>query len=96
MNGIFLAYGENIRPGVIVDKAHITDLAPTILNIMGVEVPVHMDGRVLQEIFRDGFQSVSTQSQNQWQSNPTDNVQDLTEKEKEILARRFRDLGYVG
>jgi len=96
MNGIFLAYGENIRRGIIVEKAHITDLAPTILNIMGVEVPVHMDGRVLQEIFRDDFQSVSTQSQNQWQSNPTDNIQELTEKEKEILARRFRDLGYVG
>jgi predicted AlkP superfamily phosphohydrolase/phosphomutase len=45
MNGIFLAYGPDIRPGIEVEGAQITDLAPTILHLMGEPVPVHMDGR---------------------------------------------------
>jgi predicted AlkP superfamily phosphohydrolase/phosphomutase len=96
MNGIFLAYGENIRPGVILEKAHLADLAPTILYMMGLQVPVHMDGRVLREIFRDAFQPALIQPQNQWQGDPANDGQALTEKEKEILTRRLRDLGYVG
>jgi predicted AlkP superfamily phosphohydrolase/phosphomutase len=96
MNGIFLAYGGNIRPGVIVEKAHITDLAPTILYMMGLQVPVHMDGRVLQEIFHEAFQPALSQPQDQWQGGPANVGPALTEKEKEILARRLRDLGYVG
>jgi predicted AlkP superfamily phosphohydrolase/phosphomutase len=96
MNGIFLAFGENIRPGVILEKAHITDLAPTVMYMMGLQVPSHMDGRVLQEIFRDGFQPALSQSQSQWQGGPASDGQALTEKEKEILTSRLRDLGYVG
>ncbi|HLO18431.1 MAG TPA: alkaline phosphatase family protein [Anaerolineales bacterium] len=96
MNGIFLAFGENIRPGVILEKTHITDLAPTIMHMMGLQVPAHMDGRVLEEIFRDGFQPALSQSQNQWQGSSFGDGQTLTEEEKEILASRLRDLGYVG
>ena len=96
MNGIFVAFGEHIRPGAIVEKAHITDLAPTILHMMGLQVPAHMDGRVLQEIFQEAFQPVPSQPQSQWQSGPANDSQALTEKEKEILTRRLRDLGYVG
>jgi predicted AlkP superfamily phosphohydrolase/phosphomutase len=96
MNGIFLAYGENIRSGVVLEKAHLTDLAPTILYMMGLQAPVHMDGRVLREIFRDAFQPAPIQPQNQWQGDPANDGQALTEKEKEILTRRLRDLGYVG
>lgn len=96
MNGIFLAYGETIRPGTLLEKTHITDLAPTIMYMMGLQVPAHMDGRVLQEIFRDGFQPTLSQSQNQWQVSPAGDGQTLTDEEKEILTSRLRDLGYVG
>lgn len=96
MNGIFMAYGENIRPGVMLEKSQIIDLAPTIMYMMGLQVPVHMDGRVLQEIFCDGFQPTLSQSPTDWQSEPASDGQALTEKEKEILASRLRDLGYVG
>jgi predicted AlkP superfamily phosphohydrolase/phosphomutase len=96
MNGIFLALGENIRPGVILEKAHITDLAPTIMYMMGLPVPSHMDGRVLQEVFQDGFQPALSESQSHWQGGPASDGQPLTEKEKEILTSRLRDLGYVG
>ncbi len=105
MNGIFLAYGDNIRPGATPDKAHITDLAPTILYMMGLKPPDHMDGRVLQEIFQETFQPALSRPLNEWQgdyygngngSNGDGFGDGLTEEEKEIVAERLRDLGYVG
>ena len=98
MNGIFLAYGRDIRPGVTVENAHLTDLAPTILHIMGEPVPGHMDGRILNEILPDGYRPVPHQA-TPWQqpdANDSDNSDGLTDEEKEILANRLRDLGYVG
>lgn len=96
MNGIFLAYGDNIRPGAVPEQAHITDLTPTILYMMGLQTPPHMDGRVLREIFQDTFQPALSQPSSQWQSDFDTNGQGLTEEEKEIVAERLRDLGYVG
>lgn len=96
MNGIFLAYGDNIRPGMTLEKAHITDLTPTILYMMGLQPPSHMDGRVLREIFQDNFQPALMKPPNKWQNDSTNNGQGLTEEEKEIVAERLRNLGYVG
>jgi len=33
------------RPGTPTDGLDIVDLAPTILTLLGVEPPAHMDGR---------------------------------------------------
>jgi arylsulfatase A-like enzyme len=96
MNGIFLAYGDNIRPGITLEKAHLTDLAPTILYMMGLQPPAHMNGRVLREIFHDSFQPALDQLPNKSQNDFTNNGQGLTEEEKEIVSERLRDLGYVG
>jgi len=51
--GIFLAYGHDIKKGKKLDDIKIVDIAPTILHIMGVPIPKDMDGRVLKEIFED-------------------------------------------
>jgi len=53
LNGIFLAYGPNIRKGCKIKDIEIVDIAPTILHIMGVPIPRDMDGRVLKEIFKE-------------------------------------------
>ena len=93
MQGIFIAYGANERPGVTVQAAQLVDLAPTIMHLMGLPVPAHMDGRVLDEIFPAGFRPVSIAGgQTQWQA-PAGS---LSEQEREILAERMRNLGYVG
>lgn len=53
-NGIFIAYGPNIKRGIEIETAKIYDIAPTILHMFGLPVPDDMDGRVLKEIFREG------------------------------------------
>ena len=53
MKGIFAAHGPGIRNGVRINNAKIYDIAPTILYMFGVHIPIDMDGRVLKEIFKE-------------------------------------------
>jgi predicted AlkP superfamily phosphohydrolase/phosphomutase len=97
MNGIFMAYGAAIQPGVEIENAQIVDLAPTIHHVMGVPVPAHMDGSVLQEILTDHFQPVQTPAgDNPWTGPFNGDGSGLTKEEEQILADRLRSLGYVG
>ncbi|HEX6384065.1 MAG TPA: DUF2304 family protein [Anaerolineae bacterium] len=97
MNGVFLAHGAAIRPEVVVDSAQIVDLAPTILRLMGVPVPTHMDGRVLEEIFSTALPPApATDKPSDWQYVANGVDADLTDAERQSLAKRLRDLGYVG
>lgn len=49
LHGMFCIHGPGIKKGT--QKANITDLAPTILQIMGLPIPQDMDGRVL-DVFK--------------------------------------------
>jgi hypothetical protein len=49
--GFVVAVGEGIEPGSRVGPdAHILDLPPTILTLLGEEVPAYMTGEVIPEI----------------------------------------------
>lgn len=50
-NGIFIAKGIDIISGKEIKNVEIIDLAPTILHIMDIPIPDHMDGKVLRAIF---------------------------------------------
>jgi predicted AlkP superfamily phosphohydrolase/phosphomutase len=50
-NGILVARGPSIRPGVKVDEASLLDIAPTILRLAGAPVPGDIDGKVLHSMF---------------------------------------------
>jgi predicted AlkP superfamily phosphohydrolase/phosphomutase len=52
MNGMFLAFGPNIKASQHIEGADITDIAPTVLHAMGLPIPDDMDGRVLTEIWQ--------------------------------------------
>jgi predicted AlkP superfamily phosphohydrolase/phosphomutase len=49
--GFVLARGPRIRPGHVTGGS-IVDLAPTILHLLGAEIPVDMDGGVLEPLLR--------------------------------------------
>ena len=50
VEGIFIANGPAIKSGGRI-RAHIADIAPTLIAGLGERVPVDMDGRVLRELF---------------------------------------------
>jgi predicted AlkP superfamily pyrophosphatase or phosphodiesterase len=49
MNGIFVAWGRGIKPGVKLGLVDILDVAPTIAALLGADLP-GADGKVLREI----------------------------------------------
>jgi len=53
MNGIIIIKGPNVRNGSQLNGANILDVAPTILDIMGLPTSGDMDGRSLMEAIVD-------------------------------------------
>jgi arylsulfatase A-like enzyme len=47
--GVLIVAGPGTQRGVRLEQAHIVDVAPTLLHLLGAELPGHMDGRVLNE-----------------------------------------------
>jgi predicted AlkP superfamily phosphohydrolase/phosphomutase len=48
--GILVMAGSGIRPGVNLGEAHIYDIAPTVLALLGLPPENSMEGRALEEI----------------------------------------------
>ena len=93
--GIFIASGPGIKKGKI-PQASITDIAPTILHILGLPVPGDMDGRVLTEIFKKDSEFASRQVvyekgyvEDKTRQSP------FTREEEEMMKKRLHDLGYL-
>lgn len=64
--GLFIAMGPGIRRGAHVfgQQMSVFDIAPTILHIYGVAIPVQMRGRVLTEIFEEADRRQPSVAQN--------------------------------
>jgi predicted AlkP superfamily pyrophosphatase or phosphodiesterase len=52
LDGIFIAQGAGIKPGVKLERVRNLDVAPTIARLLGVALP-GVDGRVLEEILAE-------------------------------------------
>ena len=94
--GIFAAYGRNIKAGKTIN-ADITDITPTILFNMGLPVSKLFDGVVHKDIFTKEFQTAcSIVRPNKDQIMTKAPVQQVSYScdEKEEIAARLKDLGY--
>jgi predicted AlkP superfamily phosphohydrolase/phosphomutase len=90
--GIFLVQGPGIKTGVQLPANHISDLAPTIMHLLGEAVPHIMDGRVLTEIYEEP-QPVTFDDQD-----PQEGIapeQDFSLDEAAQVEDRLRGLGYL-
>lgn len=92
--GILFAAGPTVRPGGLREGAQLVDLAPTILNLLGVRAPEGMDGRVLQDWVRVGSALQSEPSQSNQVTDMTQEAE-FTEEEEQEMLRRLKSLGYL-
>ncbi|MBX3395971.1 MAG: alkaline phosphatase family protein [Phycisphaerae bacterium] len=91
LDGVFIAQGAAVKSGITL-RAHIADLAPTILAGLGEPVPKDMDGKVLRSIFTSAV-DVAYEP-------PTERKVDeaspmLSEQQMQEVATRLSDLGYL-
>lgn len=96
MNGVVMLWGAGIAPGRALEGGHIVDVAPTVLTLMGLDIPADMDGRVLSEAFQEGAVSPVRMSERDTQLAQGDPEAALSDEEEAEIAARLRGLGYVG
>jgi arylsulfatase A-like enzyme len=91
MNGILIAAGPAIQRGAQIQGASLTDLAPTILYLLGLPIPPDLDGRVLTEVLVDSrpveYGGIAA-------SGPGA-LEGYSDEEAEQVTERLRDLGYI-
>jgi hypothetical protein len=96
IDGVLIACGPSIKKGVPV-RAHLLDIAPTILTIMGLPVPEDMEGRVLTEIIEEEFLAAHPiQTVGSFEDYLVrDQLAVSEDVNEEELLQRLRALGYV-
>lgn len=98
MNGILLMEGEGIKENFRIEGAHIFDLAPTILYLMGLPIPNDMDGEVITSCIKDDFLKANTIAHFEYQSSTSGGIEEYrayTDQEEEELKEALKGLGYI-
>lgn len=92
IEGILVVSGPMVRAGARV-CANIVDVTPTLLSVLGLRVPVDMEGKVLTDLF-DPKPTVEFEPPQVYRfEEPTEEA--YTEEEKRALTKRLEDLGYL-
>lgn len=96
MDGILVASGPGVQPGVEVDRNQLIDVAPSVCHLLDVPVPEDMDGRVMENLFTDEFKEANPVVLGP-PTPPVDGIekQDYGEDEAAAVAETLRSMGYV-
>lgn len=95
MDGILLAKGRHLRKAVKINGASIMDIAPTLLYLMGSEVPKDMDGRVLTEIFKEEFVDAHPIVYGETVCAGEHQRVGISPEDQALLMERLKGLGYI-
>jgi predicted AlkP superfamily phosphohydrolase/phosphomutase len=94
--GIFIAYGPEVRAGAALPVVTQYDIAPTVYYMQGQPVSSDLDGRVLTELFdpellqRHPIKRVASPPVTEPQE-----AAELAEKDARLIEQRLRGLGYL-
>ncbi|MGC9398866.1 MAG: alkaline phosphatase family protein [Anaerolineae bacterium] len=94
-DGIFLAWGPDVNGSTVVSAAEITDLAPTILHMMGFPIPEDMDGEVLHQMLEPGSEAAE-RAVRFCAGTGTELLDDekQSQEDEQLVKDRLRALGY--
>jgi predicted AlkP superfamily phosphohydrolase/phosphomutase len=95
MDGLLMMRGKTLKQGTIIEGAHITDLAPSILYLLGLSIPDSMDGKVLEKAFLErAFEEKRIQFVKE---SPSSSLSEeiYSHEEEEELKKQLKGLGYL-
>jgi hypothetical protein len=94
-HGLVIMKGDPLKQGARLDDTNIVDLAPTILYLLGANIPAGMDGRVLGAAFNEGFlcSNPARCTEGSEEQRPVDKA--YSELEQEAVEGRLQAMGYL-
>jgi len=95
MDGVFIAAGPRIKKDVRLKDAQILDIAPTVMYIFGEEIPVDMDGMVIEEIFEASYYQDNPPKYGSSSESDAGEEDIYSEEDSSVIEQRLRDLGYI-
>jgi predicted AlkP superfamily phosphohydrolase/phosphomutase len=90
--GMYIFNGPNVRTGE--GPGHIVDIMPSIYALLGIELPDYIDGRPMQDIFRQPV-DVKYRKSGDETSKHTRGGEALSSEQEEQIVKRLRALGYT-
>ena len=95
MDGVVVMAGPAIKPGTELEGAQITDVAPTLMHLLGHPVPNAMDGNVLQEAFTAEHRDANPVREEEYDASQHIHL-DVSEDDRQRMTQQLKDLGYLG
>jgi predicted AlkP superfamily phosphohydrolase/phosphomutase len=96
MDGVMIGNGTHVKAGFNADKAEIWDVAPTLLYLLGRDVPSDMDGRILEDAIRPEFLRSNKVRYQEAAASSNIEEQEFSSDENADVIERLRSLGYIG
>lgn len=94
MQGIFMAWGDDITEEFDADRIGITDIGPTILHLHERPIPKSMDGTVLTDVFGPGSDAAKRDPERSADLQPS--IPDAgTVRTDSKVSERLESLGYL-
>ena len=93
-DGVLIASGPGIAAGELTAQPSVTDIAPTILAMLGIAVARDLDGEVIDELL-DGVSVTHTDTYGVYEP-PSMDSSETTDDEGAQAIERLKALGYVG
>jgi len=91
--GVLIMAGDQINTRAHLSNPHIMDLAPTILFLLGIPIPLDMDGRVLSECLAEVRSNVSAFEDRHLSAQKSE--YHYSEEETEEIKKKLEGLGYL-
>lgn len=95
MDGIVMIKGRPFKQGYLLQGAHIMDVAPSVLYLLGLPIPETMDGKVLREAFLEKFLQEERMEFIPESTSPFAPKQVYSPEEEEALKKHLKGLGYL-
>jgi predicted AlkP superfamily phosphohydrolase/phosphomutase len=99
LNGILLMKSPGVKRGLCLQNAEITDIAPTVLYLLGLPIPEDMDGKVLVKALTSSYLSlnpINYSTDGKGAKNSFARKEEVYSREDEDeLKSRLRELGYL-